>query len=138
MSMVEAAATMTVQVVTPDKQVVAADDATFVLAHGIAGDVGIMPNHAPLLIALGVGPLRVDRGDQKSWMVVDGGFLQVSRNQVIVLAEHALLPHEIEPATIQAEIRDLEATLAKAEDEEARARLNRAKAVEAVHGILKM
>lgn len=129
---------MTVQVVTPDRQVVAADDATFVLAHGIAGDVGIMPGHAPLLIALGVGPLRVDSGDEKRWMVVDGGFLQVSRNQVIVLAEHAILPEEMERAAVQTQIRELEADLARAEDEVKRAELNRAKAVEAVHAILKM
>ncbi|GAC1424560.1 MAG: F0F1 ATP synthase subunit epsilon [Actinomycetota bacterium] len=138
MSMVEAAAKMTVQVVTPDRQVVAADDATFVLAHGIAGDVGIMPNHAPLLIALGVGPLRVDRGGAKTWMVVDGGFLQVSRNQVIILAEHVILPEDMELPQAQAEIRELEALLTKAEDAEARRKLNRAKAVEAMYGMLKM
>ncbi|MGH2830208.1 MAG: ATP synthase F1 subunit epsilon [Actinomycetota bacterium] len=130
--------TMTVQVVTPDRQVVAAEDATFVLAHGIAGDVGILPGHAPLLIALGVGPLRVDSGAGKRWMVVDGGFLQVSRNQVIVLAEHAVLPDEVDRATVQSQIRELESELARAEDETKRVELNRAKAVEAVHDILKM
>lgn len=131
-------ATMTVQVVTPDRQVVAADDATFVLAHGIAGDVGIMAGHAPLLIALGVGPLRVDSGDRKTWMVVDGGFLQVSRNQVIILAEYAILPSEVERNWVAGEISQMEAALAKGENEEYRGRLNRAKAIEAVHGIAKM
>lgn len=130
--------TMTVQVVTPDRQVVAAEDATFVLAHGIAGDVGIMPGHAPLLIALGVGPLRVDSGDRKTWMVVDGGFLQVSRNQVIVLAEYVIMPSDIDRAWVEGEIRDMEAALAREESEEYRARLNRAKAVEAVHAMEKM
>jgi F-type H+-transporting ATPase subunit epsilon len=131
--------TMTVQVVTPDRQVVAAEDATFVLAHGIAGDVGILPGHAPLLIALGVGPLRVDSGNGKHWMVVDGGFLQVSRDQVIVLAEHAINPEDVDRGAVVAEIRQLEAELQRnADDEESRAKLNRAKAVEAVHDLLKM
>lgn len=128
--------TMTVQVVTPDRQVVAAEDATFVLAHGVAGDVGILPGHAPLLIALGAGPLRVDTATQKTWMVVDGGFLQVSRNQVIVLAEHVTMPDEVDRTQLQAEIRDLEAAVARnADDDESRSKLNRAKAVEAVHDL---
>ncbi|HEX9694787.1 MAG TPA: ATP synthase F1 subunit epsilon [Actinomycetota bacterium] len=131
-------AAMIVQVVTPDRQVVAAEDATFVLAHGIAGDVGILPGHAPLLIALGVGPLRVDAGERKTWMVVDGGFLQVSRNQVIILAEYAVLPAEVERAWVEREIREMEEALARQDDEEFRGRLNRAKAIEAVHGMLKM
>jgi F-type H+-transporting ATPase subunit epsilon len=109
-----------------------------VLAHGIAGDVGILPGHAPLLIALGVGPLRVDAGERKTWMVVDGGFLQVSRNQVIILAEYAVLPAEVERAWVEREIREMEEALARQDDEEFRGRLNRAKAIEAVHGMLKM
>lgn len=131
-------ATMVVQVVTPDRQVTAADDATFVLAHGIEGDIGIMPGHAPALIGLGVGPLRVDRGKDKQWMVVDGGFLQVSRNQVIILAEYAILPDETTPEAVATEIAELEAALARnADDTDARARLNRARAVEAMHGLLR-
>ncbi|MHB8512361.1 MAG: ATP synthase F1 subunit epsilon [Actinomycetota bacterium] len=130
---------MTVQVVTPDAQIVAADDATFVLAHGIAGDVGIMPNHAPLLIALGVGPVRVDRGDQKEYMVVDGGFLQVSRNQVIILAEYAITPDQITRSQNEADLRDAEAALARdVNDIVAIEKVNRAKAIDAMLDILKM
>lgn len=130
---------MTVQVVTPDRQVVASENATFVLAHGIEGDIGIMANHAPTLIALGVGPLRIDEGSTKHYMVVDGGFLQVSRNQVIVLAEYAITPDQMSRDQAAAEVREAEASLGKTADETgAQSRLARARAVEAMHGLLQV
>jgi len=53
---------LTVQVVTPEREVVVADDATLVIARGVEGEVGIMPGHTPMLIALSVGPLTLVRG----------------------------------------------------------------------------
>jgi F-type H+-transporting ATPase subunit epsilon len=131
---------MSVQVVTPDREVLVADDATFVLAHGIDGDVGILPGHAPLMIGLGAGPLRIDRGDVQEWMIADGGFLQVSENQVIVLGEYVVLAGDVNVEAVRAEIPDLERQLSSAADEEAaqdlRRRLARAQAV--VHAIERM
>lgn len=119
-----------VEVVTPDRQVLVAADATFVLAHGIEGDVGILPGHAPLLIALGAGPLAVDVGVQRRWMAVDGGFLQVSEDKVIVLAEYAVLPEEVDGAAVRGEIAELERALQQEpESDEYRLRLERAQAV---------
>lgn len=112
---------LTVQVVTPEREVEVADDATFVLAHGVEGDVGILPGHAPLLIALGAGPLAIEReGDRRGVIAVDGGFLQVSRDQVIVLAEYAVLPHEVDQAAISSEIEELRRALDAAAEPDAR------------------
>jgi F-type H+-transporting ATPase subunit epsilon len=128
---------LTVQVVTPDREVVVAEDATFVLAHGVEGDVGILPGHAPLMIALGAGPLAVDQGERRLWMAVDGGFLQVSEDQVIVLAEYAVLPEEVDREAARAEVAEIERLIAQEPDrQEYRARLARAQAV--VHAIERM
>jgi len=56
---------LTVQVVTPEREVTVCDDATFVLAHGTEGDVGILPGLAPMLIALGVGPMKIEQGERE-------------------------------------------------------------------------
>ena len=130
---------MSVQVVTPDREVLVADDATFVLAHGIDGDVGILPGHAPLMIALGAGPLRVDRGDDQQWMIADGGFLQVSENHVIVLGEYVVLPEEVDVESLRSQVAEYERHIPTVSDEEAadlRARMQRAQAV--VHAIERM
>lgn len=120
---------LSVQVVTPEREVSVADDATFVLAHGIEGDVGILPGHAPLLIALGVGELAIARGEQRDTMLVDGGFLQVKDDKVIVLAEYAVLPAELSAPQVSAEVDELRRRLqAEAENETLRRDLARAEA----------
>lgn len=126
---------LTVQVVTPDREVLVADDATLVIAHGVEGDVGILPGHAPLLIALGLGPLTVVRGDRREVMAVDGGFLQVHRDQVIVLAEYALLPDEVDADATAREIEELRRQVAaEPEAAEVKARLARAEALARIAG----
>ena len=128
---------LTVQVVTPEREVVVCDDATLVIARGIEGEVGIMPGHTPLLIALSVGPLTLVReGNRREVIAVDGGFLQVSRDQVIVLAEYAVLPSEVDVGATEAEIAELRAKIAaEAESDDLKRRLARA---EAVHAIARM
>ena len=120
---------LSVQVVTPEREVEVCDDATFVLAHGIEGDLGIMPGIAPQLIALGVGELRVDREGRSDRMLVDGGFLQVKNDRVIVLAEYAVLPNEIDAGAVGSEIEELQRRLqSEAENETLRRQLARAEA----------
>lgn len=59
-----------------------------VQAHAVDGRIGILPRHAPLLTALGKGPLRVvlADGSEKKW-TLDGGFLEVLENHVSIAAE---------------------------------------------------
>ena len=120
---------LSVQIVTPEREVVVADDATFVLAHGTEGDVGVLPGHSPLLIALGTGPLEMDREAGRERMLVDGGFLQVKNDKVIVLAEYVVLPGELDATTVSSEIEELRRRLqAESENEALRKRLARAEA----------
>ena len=125
---------LTVQVVTPEREVQVSDDAELVIARGTEGEVGIMPGHAPLLIALGVGPLTiVHAGGQRDVLAVDGGFLQVSRDQVIVLAEFAILPSEIDPSASASRVEDLKRRIqAEAEAEDLKRQLAREELVQAV------
>lgn len=125
---------LTVQVVTPEREVEVSDDAEFVVARGVEGEVGIMPGHAPLLISLGVGPLSiVHQGGRREVLAVDGGFLQVSRDQVIVLAEYAALPGEVDLGAAEAEIDELKRRIAaEAEAEDLKRRLARAEVARAV------
>jgi F-type H+-transporting ATPase subunit epsilon len=127
---------LTVQVVTPEREVTVSDDATFVLAHGIDGDVGILSGHSPLLIALGVGPLKIERGETTEMMLVDGGFLQVKDDKVIVLAEYAILPQEADAGQVAQRVEELRRRIeADMADEEAKKQLARE---EALHRMLRM
>jgi len=127
---------LTVEVVTPEREVTVCDDATFVLAHGIEGDVGILPGMAPMLIALGVGPMKIERGEQDQNILLDGGFLQVKDDRVIVLAEYAILPEEANAQAVTERIEELKRKIqADMENEQAKRELARQ---EALHRMLRI
>jgi F-type H+-transporting ATPase subunit epsilon len=92
--------TVDVHVVTPEREVWAGT-AQMVIARGVAGEVGILGGHAPLLIQLAVGPLRIqaeDGGEVRA--VVDGGFMHVTSGEdgtrIDVMASQAELESEID------------------------------------------
>jgi F-type H+-transporting ATPase subunit epsilon len=128
---------LTVQVVTPEREVEVSDDAELVIARGTEGEVGVMPGHAPLLISLGIGPLTiVHQGGRREVLAVDGGFLQVSRDQVIVLAEYAVIPSEIDASATAGRVEELKRrAAAEAGSEDLKRQLARA---ELVHEIARM
>jgi F-type H+-transporting ATPase subunit epsilon len=87
-------------VVTPQREVWAGE-AEMVIARGVDGEVGILGGHAPLLIQLAVGPLRiVQEGAPELRAVVDGGFMHVTSGpegtRVDVMASEAELQSEID------------------------------------------
>ena len=82
-----------VHVVTPEREVWSGH-AQMVVAKGVEGEVGILAGHAPLLIRLANGPLRIQREDGR-WeqTAVEGGFMHVTSGddgtRVDVLASQA-------------------------------------------------
>ena len=76
-----------------------------VIARTTEGDVGILPNHTPLLSLLVHGVVDVTTADDETWIAaVDAGFLSVANNRVSILAEHAELSHEIDLEKARAEL----------------------------------
>jgi F-type H+-transporting ATPase subunit epsilon len=84
-----AAARLTVSIISPESTVFEGE-ADMVVAPAWDGQVGILPNHAPMLVLLGEGPLRVEgAGGGPQQFTVSGGFMQVFENTVTVLSERA-------------------------------------------------
>ncbi len=78
---------MNVTVISPEASVFDGE-ADAVVVPAFDGEVGILPNHAPLMTMLGHGTLTVKHGGQVRRFTVQGGFLQVVSNRVRVVAEH--------------------------------------------------
>jgi F-type H+-transporting ATPase subunit epsilon len=78
---------MRVTVISPEAAVFDGE-ADSVVAPAFDGEIGILPNHAPLMTVLGAGVLRVEAGGTTRKFDVQGGFLQVVNNSVRILAEH--------------------------------------------------
>jgi F-type H+-transporting ATPase subunit epsilon len=67
------------------------------------GEIGVLPGHTPLLTTLRIGAMRYRVGNVFSRIVLRWGFAEVLPDRVIVLAETAKLPSEIDPAAAEAE-----------------------------------
>lgn len=88
-------ATMRLEIATAER-VVYSEDVEILVAPGMDGQLGILPNHAPLLTALQPGEIRVVREGEESYMAVSGGFLEVMANRVTILADTAERAEEID------------------------------------------
>lgn len=82
---------MHVTVISPERTVFDGD-AESLVAPAFDGLVGILPGHAPFLTLLGTGRLRVRRGVEISEFGVAGGFLQVTRDAVRIVADQVTRP----------------------------------------------
>lgn len=83
------------EIVTAER-LVYSEDVDIVIAPGIEGQLGILPNHAPLLTMLQPGELVVRKEGEEAAMFVSGGFLEVMQNRVTVLADVAERAEEID------------------------------------------
>ena len=85
-----------VQIVTPQGMVYESD-ADFVVGRSADGDIGILPNHLPIIVPLEIDKFRVKRDDKNEDVIaVNGGVMEVRDNQVSILANSADLPSEID------------------------------------------
>ena len=89
------------EIVSQDRMVFEGD-ADAVIIPGIFGEMGILPNHAPLLSTMGFGVIRVRSGDQEEAFTVAGGLVEVQPDVVTVLADVAENVAEIDIARAQA------------------------------------
>jgi F-type H+-transporting ATPase subunit epsilon len=79
---------MRVTVIAPERSVFDGE-AEAVVAPAFDGLVGILPKHAPFMTLLGEGSLTITQDGATKSFRVRGGFLQVVRDSVRVVAEHA-------------------------------------------------
>src|ERR1043166_6769481 len=87
-----------VQIVTAEREVLSEDAVDMVVAPGAEGVLGILPRHAPLLTTLQPGIVRIKKGGAEEAMSVGGGFLQVARDKVLILADTAERADEVDEA----------------------------------------
>lgn len=108
--MAEKGKTIRLEVITPDAAVLN-EDVEFVLVRALDGDLGIMPNHAPLIASLDIWPLMYDIGGQRHCLSVASGFLEVSNNAITVITPAAEKPEDIDVERAEAAQQRAEALL---------------------------
>src|SRR4051795_10612046 len=110
---------MEVELVAADR-LGCAGGAKRVTARPTGGDVGVLPNHAPVLSLMVHGVVDVTTAEGETWVAaVDAGFLSVANNRISILAEHAEMSHDIDLERARAEFERCKSE--GADDDEARA-----------------
>lgn len=83
------------EIVTPEKKVLD-ESVDFVTVPTATGEIGVLPNHAPLISALKSGILTYTVKGATDKLVISGGFVEVSTDQVSVLTDVAERADEID------------------------------------------
>lgn len=86
---------LTLEVITPERLVLR-ETVDEVVVPGLGGELGILPEHTPLISQLQTGILTYKQGGSSKMMHVSGGFVEVQPDQVSVLSDVAENPEEID------------------------------------------
>ena len=95
---------MMLEITTAERQVYG-EEVDMVIAPGIDGQLGILPQHAPLMTMLQPGELTIRKGGADSYFAVTGGFMEVLGDRVIILADACEHSEEINEERAQEAMR---------------------------------
>ncbi len=102
---------LTLELATPSRMVVAAEVDEAVVP-GSEGYFGVLPGHAPFLATLGIGELTYRVGRDEYHVALACGFAEVRNDKVIILADVAETPADIDRARAERARERAEARLA--------------------------
>ncbi len=125
---------LTLEIVTPDRSLVR-EEVDEVVVPGSEGYLGVLPGHTPLLAMLKVGELWFRVGQEKQYLAIAGGFVEVLPDRVTVLADVAERAHDIDVARAEAARTRAEERLARppVDVDIERARLAQLKSIVRLH-----
>lgn len=83
------------EIVTPERLVLA-ETVDSVILPGSEGYLGVLPSHAPLLTRLNPGQISFHAGGRERFLAVSGGYVEILRDRVCVLAETCEMSDEID------------------------------------------
>jgi F-type H+-transporting ATPase subunit epsilon len=86
---------LTLEIVTPDRAL-AREEVDEVVVPGSEGELGVLPGHTPLLGTLRVGELWYRQGQEKHYLAIAFGFVEVLPDRVTILAQIAERAEDID------------------------------------------
>ena len=115
-----------VSVVTQVKKILE-QEAGYLRLRTSEGDIGILPNHAPFVAELSMGKMEIEspNKDRRDIYFLSGGFLEISNNQVTIIADEILPIEEIDIENEQTQVEELKKELEKLEIDEEKKKLQK-------------
>ena len=91
------AKTIHVDIVSAEQEIFSGE-ADMVIAPGEAGELGILPEHMPMLTRVKPGTIRIQKGNDEEIIYVSGGMMEVQPDRVTVLADTSVRAHDLDEA----------------------------------------
>jgi len=115
-----------VSVVTQIKKILE-QEAGYLRLRTSEGDIGILPNHAPLVAELSMGKMEIEspNKDKRDIYFLSGGFLEISNNQATIIADEIFPIEEIDVESEQTLIENFKKELEKLETDEEKKKLQK-------------
>ena len=111
-------ATIRLEIVTPETKTFS-EDVDMVTLTGVEGEMGILPQHMPLMTQLVAGEIHARKGSENIFLAVGEGFVQVTGERVAILTDMAIKADDIDEAAAEQARQRAEARLTeKLSDEE--------------------
>ncbi|KRL95516.1 F0F1 ATP synthase subunit epsilon [Levilactobacillus hammesii] len=107
---------LSVSIVTPDGRVYEHDGELLVIKTKL-GQLGIMPNHVPVISSLEVDEVRIKHDGEEDEVAVNGGFLEFSDNVATIVADSAERQDDIDVGRAESARDRAQAAIKKAQDE---------------------
>lgn len=113
-------ASLQCEIVTPERKVFSCE-ASFVVLPAAEGEMGVLPQHEPVVTTLNAGSARVtvDGETEPQKFVVEGGYAEVEADKVIILANHAIAVAEIDAEAVKADLNELQLSFDELKPEDA-------------------
>lgn len=93
---------LTVEVVTAERVVRVEQGVDVLVVPGSDGQLAILPHHAALMTTLDYGEIIFKRGQSEESFAITGGFMEVRKDRVTILADQAEAVEEIDLARAEA------------------------------------
>ena len=103
------------EIVTPEKRVYS-DDIDGVVIPGVEGELGVLPNHVPLMTMITPGQLQVQKEGRVDLLAVGEGFVEVTGTSVTVLTDLAVKESDIDEAKVEEALKRAQQALASPEN----------------------
>jgi F-type H+-transporting ATPase subunit epsilon len=100
------------EIVTPEERTYS-EEVDYVELPGIMGDMGVYPNHVPLLTEIIPGELKVIRDREDFVLAVGNGVVEITGRSVSVLTDMAVKEGDIDEAAVEAAIKRAQAAMAE-------------------------
>nr|WEG87543.1 ATP synthase CF1 epsilon subunit [Amana wanzhensis] len=106
--------TLNLCVLTPNRIIFDSEVKEIILSTN-SGQIGVLPNHAPIATAVDIGLLRIRLNDQWLTVALMGGFARIGNNEITILGNDAEMSTDIDPQEAQQALELAKTNLGRAE-----------------------